>query len=286
MTITLKQGTFSNGQKTVTLTGHRVGAYIANAGGDAQGALQCRIYGLPKDMLTKLTAIGIIATENIGNLILIEAGTEDKDGKRTKNSVFKGWIYQSWADFSQQPEVALNVVAYGAYGLAMTAVPAVSYSGSVDVVQAMQSLADKAGLTLVNKGVYGNISPQLTDTVLDGSLFDQIIKLAHDANIQQTIEDDKLIIWPQNTYIDDQEIPIISPDTGLIGYPTFSSSEMIFTCLYNKSLKLGRLIQVKSSLEQATGFWRVIRVTHALESENTSGNGAWFTTLYCARGGK
>ena len=69
----------------------------------------------------------------------------------------------------------------------------------------------------------------------------------------------------------------ISPDLGLVGYPTFTYQGVIVKALFNSSLKYGSLIEVQSSLKPATGTWVVTNLTYELESETP--NGAWFMRI-------
>ena len=270
VTIKLASGTFGDAGDTVTLVGHKVGAYISMAGGDAQGALQCQIYGLPLDMLNRLTSIGPLLAVNGANSILIAAGT---DG--AMSTVYQGVINQSWAEMSSQPDVALNIQATSAADIAVKPANASSFKGAADAALIMGGLATMSQLKFENNGV----TTTVTNAYLTGTALDQIKSLARAAHINWDIHNNTLAIWP----IDGNRegiIPVLSPSTGMVGYPAFSSHGLIVTCIYNNDIKLGGKVKVESSLVVATGFWTVITVAHSLESENTGGNGQWFTTLY------
>lgn len=275
VTITLKEGDFGGGKgNTVTLTGYRVGVYVGHDGGDAQGVLQCQIYGLPLDMMNQLTVIGYLLMENQGNSISIGAGTDE-----SMTLVWQGIIQTAWADLTNQPDGVLNIIGYSAANIAVTPVNAISYKGSVDAKTIMKDLADKAGYTFENKQ---GASAILSNVYAPGTLLDQIKSVAKAARFAYNIDKGILAIWPKGG---DRggDMPLISSATGMVGYPTFSSQGMVVTMLYNDAIRLGGKVMIESELTPACGEWTVFNIIHSLESENPNGNGTWFTTIACTR---
>lgn len=72
-------------------------------------------------------------------------------------------------------------------------------------------------------------------------------------------------------------IPEISPQSGLIGYPTFDAIGVNFQTLFNPSVTFGGSIKLKTDIKKAEGEWVVVSVAHKLESEKPGG--AWFSTI-------
>jgi hypothetical protein len=267
VTVTLGQGQFGDsGANTVTLSGLRVHAGIQAFGGDAMPQAQLRVFGLPLAMVNQLTAIGPI---NSGimfrNSVLVAAG-DDESGMQT---VYSGTIWQAWGEFQGMPDAPLNITGLGGLAAALKPADALSYVGST---------AQTMGLAFENNGV----SVQLSNPYLPGSALQQVRACARAANIYFAIDRGTLAIWPKvgtpsQPAARGGEVPLISPATGLVGYPTFSSNGLGLTTLFNPQIKPGGVVQVESSIQVACGQWIVMQVQHSLQSETP--NGQWFTQI-------
>jgi hypothetical protein len=277
-TITLKNGKFNDGSDSVTLTGHKISCVISRPGGTSQGIMSCAIYGLSFELLNRLTNIGIQIGENIGNAIQIVAGTEDKDGKKDKSIAFEGSILQAWSDFNNQPDVMLNILAGGNIQMQLKPVGASSFQGNASIAAIMESFCKESGYTLKNVGVNG----QIENAYFSGSTLEKIRSLARMARIKYTIDDSTKVvtILPIDGSITD-DIPLISPTTGLVGYPTFSSGGIIVKTIYNKNIKNQKAVKLESSIPAANGTWSAYDIHHSLDSETP--NGQWFTQFLATR---
>jgi hypothetical protein len=273
VTVTLGTGEFGNsGANTVTLSGLRVHVEAQAYGGDAMPTAQVRVYGLPLDMVNQLTTVGPVNAAIRGkNAMLIAAG-DDETGLQT---VYNGSILESWGDFQGTPDAPLNVIGAAGISAALKPVQALSYVGATDVAQIMQTLAQTMGLAFENNGV----SVQLYNPYFPGTALQQVRTCARAANIYFALDRGTLAIWPKNSARGaGQEIPLISPETGLVGYPAFSSNGIGLTTLFNPRINPGGQVQVQSSLPVACGIWRVAQVYHSLQSETP--NGQWFTKFF------
>ncbi|EIF30972.1 hypothetical protein BCh11DRAFT_06484 [Burkholderia sp. Ch1-1] len=270
LTITLGTGQFGDsGSNTVTLSGLRVHAGVQAFGGDAMPQAQLRVFGLPLDMVNQLTTIGPINSAIMfRNSVLIAAGDDD-DGMQT---VYSGNIWQAWGEFQGMPDTPLNITGLGGLAAALKPVDALSYVGPTDVAQIMQTLATTMGLAFENNGV----SVQLSSPYLPGTALQQARACVRAADIYFAIDRGTLAIWPKGA-ARGGDVPLISPETGLAGYPTFSSNGLGLTTLFNPQIKPGGVVQVESSLTVANGKWLVMQVQHALQSETPGGQ--WFTQI-------
>jgi len=281
VTLKLKQGFFKEAESdSVTLSGHRVSLVINSPGGQSTGNAHCVIYGMSKSLMNQLTAIGAVNNQNIGNQISVEAMSIDSEGKRSQNTAYSGTIQASWADFTNQPDVMLQVVSTGGLLLDIKPVSPTSFDGNTSVVDVASELAKEGGLTLINHGVSG----QLNDPYYEGSTLTKIRKLSLAANIKFDIDEvnNTLSIYPQDGLIDG-DVPLISPSTGLIGYPAFSQNGIIVKSLYNPVIRNNTRVKLESSLEQANGEFGAYDVTHTLEAYNPQGGGVWFTEFRAFR---
>lgn len=272
VTISLGTGQFGeSGANTVTLSGLRVQALIQAAPGDAMPAAQVRIFGLPLEMMNQLTSVGLVnAAVRLQNTLLLAAG-DDETGMTT---VYDGTISESWGQFESMPDVPLNVIAVAGLAASLKPVDAISFQGQADVATIMQGLAQTMGYAFENNGV----QVQLANPYFPGTALAQARACARAADIYMTIDRGTLAIWPKSTARAQQgDIPLISTDTGLVGYPAFSSNGISLTTLFNPQIKPGGQVQVKSTLPVANGTWFVSEVVHQLESETP--NGQWFSRV-------
>jgi hypothetical protein len=90
------------------------------------------------------------------------------------------------------------------------------------------------------------------------------------------VDRDILAIWPKNSYRPGTGA-LISPTTGLVGYPAFTDIGIVVTVLFNPAIKYGALIEVQSSLTPACGKWAIYGMQHELESQTVGGS--WFSRI-------
>lgn len=269
LTITLGSGTFGeNVGDTVTLSGFRMTADVMNPGGDSMGMCQIRVFGLSESVMNKLTTIGAVNWAiKAKNGVLLAAG--DVEGM---SNVFVGTIFDAWADYNAAPDVAFNIIAYSGLVAALKPVGATSYKGPTDVAAIMQDIASsEMGISFDNNGV----DVKLSSPYLSGTALAKVRQIAQAANIEWDIDNNTLVIWPSNKPRQGT-VPLISPDTGMVGYPTLSSKGMTVRMLFNPKVKFGQDIEVQSTIPMACGTWRTFSLAHNLSSEMDGG--PWFTT--------
>lgn len=270
----LGKGSFgADGSDTVTLTGLRCAANITKAGGVSMSECDLRVFGMQLDVMNKLTILNKLRyTDSRFNEVTISAG-DDQNGMAV---CFTGILSEAWADAAAAPDVVFQVKAYTGLLEAVKPVSPVSYNGSVDVATVLQGIAAQMQpvRTLENSGVKTRISnPYLT-----GTLRDQALTIARAAGCNMLIDDTVLAIWPFGG-TRDGEVSVISAETGMVGYPTFTQNGIRLTTLYNPSLVFGRTIECKSTFTQANGKWVIASVSHNLSAEVPGG--PWFTQIEC-----
>ncbi|MBB0026832.1 baseplate hub protein [Ralstonia pickettii] len=272
VTLSLGTGTFGEGDaNTVTLTGLRVHAIIQATYGDAMPAAHVRIFGLTLQMLNELTSVGLINSGvRFKNTMLLAAG-DDETGL---SSIYNGTINESWANLDGMPESCLEIIGVAGLAASLKPVGALSVQGQADVATIMQSLATQMGFAFENNGV----QVQLSNPYFPGTALAQAKACARAADISMTIDRGTLAIWPKFGFRADPEgPPLISPATGMRGYPRYSSNGVEVSTLFNPQIKPGGQIEIQSQLQMACGKWLVSNATHILESETP--NGQWFTGI-------
>lgn len=270
LTITLGVGDFGETVgESVTIRGLRMTIDVINSGGPSMGMASMRVYGLPNEMMNKLTTIGIINQAiRIKNAILVAAG----DSENGLQNVFQGVIVEAWADYNSAPDVAFNVMAYSGVAAAVKPVGAVSYEGATDVGGMMQTIANEIGVIFENNGV----DVKLANPYLSGTNLERIRSLAVAADFRYTIDRQVLAIWPKNGFRSG-EIPILSAETGMKGYPSLSSKGITVDMVFNWNMRYGGKVRIESSIPMACGDWYISGVSHSLSCEMP--DGPWFTTI-------
>jgi len=253
---------------TVTLSGLRSSVSLEQWGGETMGMCNAHIFGVPLDLMNRMTAIGPIMTQVAG-----KNGLEIKYGD---SSIFKGTIWQSWPEFQAAPEVSIVINASSGLVNALKPEAAISYKGGKDAADMLSQLATIAGYDFENNGV----SVQLIDQVLTGSTLDKIKAVCRAAAIRYTIDNDTLAIWPDTGYRSG-EVLALSPQSGMIGYPIFNESYMGLRHEFLPTAKVGGRFSLSGSIVTTANTdrpWTIAAVTHNLET--ITPGGVWFTELH------
>ena len=262
--------TFAEGGNTVTLTNHRASANIKMVGGASMPQAQIRIYGMTLSLMNQLSTLGRVRLAAMNNTISVSAGN-DEDGMGV---VFSGTITQAWADFKGSPDVPFHIVAQSGMAAALQIIPPSSFTGSADVATIMSGLATQMGYTFENNGV----TAKLASPYFPGTALQQAQACAQAAGIEMVIENNVLAIMPRGVARGSRAV-LISPSTGMVGYPAFTGNGIAIQAEFNPSVTFHSLIKVESDLTPANGQWRVINMMHDLDAQTPGG--AWFSFLEC-----
>jgi hypothetical protein len=268
----LGKGTFGNsGFNTVTVSGLRTLATITKLVGVTQPSLELVVFGLSLDLMNQLTIVGkqLMAMRN--NTIRVSAGSTGGQ----MSVVYEGLIWQAFADMSAQPETAFVLTSTSNGLVSMKPALPTSYKGGVDVAVVMSALAAQMGYSFENNGV----SVILRDPYFWGSAWQQVMSASQAANINATLDLGVLAIWPKDGSRKGT-IPIVSAETGMVGYPRYTDTAIGLTTLFNPAIGFAGNIQVQSALKPANGIWAVRSITHRLDAEMP--NGDWFSDLECS----
>lgn len=258
--------------------GLRASANINVAGNPAFSSLELTVSGMTLSNMNALTTLGLNVAAIRRNVVTVEAG----DATTGLSTVFQGNIKEAWADFSGMPNVVFRVQAFGGLLEAVKPIPPTTFNGIAEVATILRGLATQAGWSFQNDGV----TAQLIDPYFPGTIRDQIQACIEHAGINAMYGPPLLAIWPKNG-VRGGSVPIVSPDTGLIGYPTFTQNGIQLTTLFNPGIGFGQKIQVKSSAKipaqlptVSDGMWNVVQLSHTLESETPGGQ--WHSRIVAA----
>jgi hypothetical protein len=266
-------GTSSN---TVTLEGFRTSVRIENSGAPSKVSARVLIYGLNDSTIQQLSVLGIVFNSIQRNSITIGAGNPNSGF----SSVFGGTIWSAMADYNQAPKVPFVIQAQSGYINQVVPIPASSFPQPTDVATIMSGFAAQIPVGFENNGVTVQIPP----SYFPGTLAQQIKRCAQKAHINAEIVDGgtKLAIWPiggSRTTL--TSMPLVSKDTGMIGYPTLSpNGYMIVKKLFDPQISFGGQIQVVSTrVPQANRNWVVQKMDIELDSLVVKGH--WRQIMYC-----
>jgi hypothetical protein len=264
--VTLGTDKFGSSEyNTITLQGFRTSIYIDKAGGVQMSSLRARVYGVRQDDMNSITTLQWRPKLLVPNTVEVYALEDD-----VETLIFAGNIINAWGNYHTMPDVFLEIQAQAAFFARLKPVAPRSFKGVMDVPSVMGQIARDLGYAFENNGV----TTKMRDIYLAGTGLDQAKELAQMSRIAMYVDDKVLAIAPQ-----DQPraglIPLISPATGMIGYPTFDGVGVNFQTLFNPAIRFGGSIKLETDISQAAGEWVVTSVAHQLDSEMP--HGRWFS---------
>ena len=265
-TITLVGDEFEDGSNQIVAEGLRTLCTVQFGGGAVMPHADISIYGLNMDAMLKLTRIRWRDIQSLQNIVRVEAGDEGGD----LTEVYEGNITFGYIDMSNAPDVAFRIRSTTAALNLFTPSTPITFEGDVPVVQAIEQLASSMGYVFENNGVPESLT--MTDVTLVDTDINKIRSLCRAYQIDLYIEQRTIAIAPQGAPRQ-LRIPVISPRSGMLGYPTPTMQGIDVRCLYDPLVRFGGLVRVADSIiETCNGDWRVFGVTVSLESEIPGGN--------------
>jgi hypothetical protein len=151
-------------------------------------------------------------------------------------------------------------------------IPPTTRKGSVAGESLVQALAQQMGYRFENSGV----NVMIRNPYLHGTGISQVRQIVDAMSCQWLIHNGTLAIWPTGK-ARSGPTPLVSPETGMVGYPQFQQAKIVVTSYYNPSILPGGNIKVKSAFTAACGVWGVPRIDYHLES--LVPHGQWFQTM-------
>lgn len=255
----------------ISTIGLRVSCHVLAGGENSLQECDAVIYGLPLSEQNSVSTLGWKGQKPGADQVSVFAG----DTAGGMSLVYQGTIWAAYSDYQGGPNVPLHIVAHaGTKEAAMVAPPTSINNKSADVAQMMQKLAGQMGLQFEN----GGVNAKIAYPYLPGALKDQAWQLAAAANIHVTIDRGTLAIWPTDGSGARPGEVVVSPRTGLVGYPSWAAEGIRLKMLFNPNLKLGGHVTVTgSSITPANGTWEIVRLEHSLQSFTPDGE--WFSSV-------
>lgn len=267
--LTLNSGEFADGSNSKIIDSLAMTASIEKLGPPDFGKASVEIYGMLLEDMEQLTTLNFQPLFVSRNYINIFAG-DDVNGM---SQVFAGTITSASADFNSQPEIKFKIEAQIGFFGAVTAQSPTAIKGSQSVSSFVEQQAQKLGLTFVNEGVTASIR----NCVFNGSPLAQARAAAAAVGAELITDDDEMILLNKDQ-ARNGDVPLLSKDSGLLGYPSITQNGIELKAIFNPAFKFAGLIEIDSIVPKTSGQWRIVKLTHNLTSNMVS-NGAWESSI-------
>ena len=260
------------GDSTVTLSGLRASVIVENAGGAMMGTLRAQIFGMTANDMNTLTST-LWDTLVVGSKAPFAFNTVQvfaEDGPQS-TLVYNGVILNCWGVYTSMPEVYLMMEAQIGYNQLVQSSLPISVQSDTTVATIMGTLASTMGFKLENNGV--NIAVP-KGTYLGNTAMEQARMLAQMYRFWMYLDStspNTLAIAPYGKGRVTQVTPVISAETGMMGYPLFNSTGVNFETKFNPGIVFGGPVQISSAIPKANGTWTVVSMTHHLTSQMPDG---------------
>lgn len=248
---------------------------ISKPGGKEKPGASIKIYNMPLADMEQLTLLAFRPLKSSKNVVAVYAG--DENGL---SLAFSGDITAAVPDFTGTPDPVFEISAVTGYEASITAVKPYTAGGEQDVPSVLEQLAKNMGFTFVNRGV----TARLRNLCLMGGPMEQARALAEAARLDLIVDDGELVAAPRGTLRVDateQNTPVWSASSGLLGYPGFDNKGIVARGIYEPRLLIGGPLRIASMVPKASGLWRITSLTHHLQSGLPRG-GAWESSVKAA----
>jgi hypothetical protein len=260
-------GTNSN---TLVLENMRMSARVQQATRLATNA-DVRIYGMKSADMNAMSVIWAKPPVVLDHYVIVEAD----DGKGYVQ-VFKGTITEAQPDYQSAPDVCFVIVAVTGYTQKISAAEPTSYPADTDVKIVVKNIVERMGFIFVDGGAQATFAK---GAYFWGSLWDQLAQACDWAHADFYVQNNTVMITKKGLPGKDRTAVVLSPDSGLIGYPQYERSGLHVLALYNSAFTCGVPIEVLGAVPAANGRWYPYAMTHILESRTPRGQ--WLTQLQC-----
>ncbi len=258
-----------SGNNTLTIENLRMTATVVISNRQAS-ELNLSIYGMLTKDMDALTSAWVSPDSIRDNRITLYA--DNGNGYRL---IFIGTIIEALPDYKRIPDVPFQIMAKISYFKQIEITPPLSYQGAVDINVIGQGLADKLGLSFVS-----NVKSTLTDPYYPGTVFDQLRNACIDARVDFYFQGETLVFTPLLQPFTSIPAVVLTPDTGLVGYPIYTRRGLQVTALFDPAYLCGSTIQIQDSKTKGVnGLWYPRSIQFDLSANMP--NGPWFATMQC-----
>ena len=257
-------------KRTLVYEGIETHVSVEKPGEPDENKATVEMYNLSMDAMRDMTTLSFRPLQSKKNLIVVFAGDETEG----MSQCFAGEIQTAYADFSGAPTIKMHIEAAAGSYPSLKASPPIAVKGSQSAASLIEQFAKESGYSFQNNGVTSSVK----NAVLNGDPVTKMRTVANMVGCELIIDDNQVKIQPYNKGLDEGNAVLISKDSGMLGYPTFTSEGIRLRCLYNADLRLGGMIEVKSVVPGAEGTWKITKLSHSLVA-NSNAPGDWFSEV-------
>lgn len=269
LTIRLGSDTFSGGGNTKVIAGLATECTITKPGLPEKNGANIQVYGLSLDDMAQLTMLAYRPLFYRHNTISIRAGASG-----SLHHVYSGDIMNASADFNAGPDVVMSFEASTGGYAQLLAAPVTTVHSQTSAEDLLRQFAADAGF---NFSPVGELPP-VSKGWYPGSPIEKAVKLVSDLGGEIFFDDDAMVTAPRGMPRSSLTA-VVTPDTGLIGSPTFNQNGISVTTFFNPQVQYGGMIDVDTIVPKARGLWRVTKVVHSLSAVV---GGPWQTQIEAA----
>lgn len=266
-------GTNSN---TLTLENMRIRAKV-QAVARLSTQAEVAIFGMKQADMNALTVAWANPPVVLDHIVIIEANNTGLNDGWVQ--IFKGTIIEAQPDYRAAPDVSFSLLAVTGYFQKINPAAPTSYPETVDIGVAASDIIDRMGApwTYVDGGATGVLS----NPYFWGTLWDQLAQACAAANADFYVQGDEILIVPGGQPRQSAPSVILTPESGLIGYPMFERSGLNVTALFDPAFLCGTPLDIQSAVPNASGRWYPYSIYHVLEARTPRGQ--WVSQLQCLR---
>ncbi len=266
----------SSGNNTLTIDTLRMTATTVISNRQAS-QLDLKIYGMRAKDMDALTSAWIDSNAIRDNRIELYA--DDGNGYKL---VFKGTIIEAQPLYKMAPNVPFQILGMISYFNTIEVTEPLVYRGTVSMKTIGEALAHKMdNMSFASSGIDG---VTLNNPNYPGTVFDQLRNACYDAKIDFYFQGDTLVFTPVDKPFTNVPTVILSPTSGLIGYPEYSRRGLVVTALYDSAFLCGSAIEIVGSAVKGTnGRWYPFTIQFDLSANMP--RGSWNATLQCNKAG-
>lgn len=263
----------STGTNVLELTDCRASAQIQANARQATTA-NVKIWGMRLADMDAMTAAWIDPEAVRQNLMTVEA--DNGDGYRL---IYTGQILEAQPDFSSAPEVPFQILSTIRYFQQIDVAEPLSFQGDVTAEFLGNYLAGKLGMDFA---AAPGVNATISNPNYGGSYWEQLLGVAMAARVAFYFIGETLVFAPPGQSYLERDAVVLTPTTGLIGYPMYTANGLMMTSIFNPAFATAAAVEVRESLVRGVnGRWNIVSLTHHVESRIP--NGKWITTLRCNR---
>lgn len=236
---------------------------ISQGGGTIMPTASVVIHGLSVASISRLTSIKWQTKDGLRNKLVIKA----KSGGSYAD-VYVGNITFAQPNFATAPNVSITISSMTAILDKTTPLPSYSAKGKQRISDLAQQIASQAGyIAEIDAG----ITKELVNPYLTGSAIDRLRYLALMGDADMYVNAGIIAMTPKGQPRQNMS-HYITPQTGLIGYPSPTMIGVECDVIYHPSIRFGGVITIDGSVvEPCNGTWRVFGLQSRLDANIPDG---------------